>query len=161
MWRWKKYFAKFRNLLQHGRAERELAREVASHLTLIEDDFIRRGMHPAEARLAAKRTYGGIEQAKELQRDERSIAWLEQTFSDIRYACRNLARNPGFALVVVLTLTLGIGVNATLFSAVPRIRGAPLTGRVLAKTGHLDIALTTPKVCFGSYTQDPCVLAAS
>jgi macrolide transport system ATP-binding/permease protein len=126
MWRWRRYFAKFYSLFRHGRAERELAREVASHLALMEDDFQRRGMTPQEAQSEAKRTYGGIEQVKELHRDERSIVWLEQTLRDIRYACRNLARNPGFALVVVLTLTLGIGVNATLFSAYNAVALKPL-----------------------------------
>jgi hypothetical protein len=99
---------------------------VESHLALIEEEFVRRGMDPVEARLAARRAYGGIEQAKELHRDERSIVWLEQTFSDIRYACRNLLRNPGFVLVVVLTLTLGIGANATLFSAYNAVALKPL-----------------------------------
>ncbi|HEX4810020.1 MAG TPA: ABC transporter permease [Bryobacteraceae bacterium] len=126
MWRWKRYFSKFRNLFRHGRAERELSREVASHLALLEDDFQRRGMTPVEARLAARRAYGGIEQVKELQRDERSFVWVEQMLRDLRYAWRNLARNPGFTLVVVLTLTLGIGVNATLFSAYNAVALKPL-----------------------------------
>jgi predicted permease len=122
----RRYLAKLRNLFRYAQAEQELAREVESHLALIEEEFVRHGMDPEEARLAARRTYGGIEQAKELHRDERSIVWLEQTFSDIRYACRNLVRNPGFALVVILTLTLGIGVNATLFSAYNAVALKPL-----------------------------------
>ncbi len=126
MWSYRRYLAKCYNLFRQERAEQELAREVASHLALIEDDYARRGMNPEEARFAARRTYGGIEQAKELHRDERSIVWLEQTFGDIRYACRSLARNPGFAFVVVLTLTLGIGVNATLFSAYNAVALKPL-----------------------------------
>jgi hypothetical protein len=124
--RWKRYWAKLNNLLRRDRAERELAREVAAHLTLMEDDFRRRGMTPEEARLAAKRAYGGIEQAKELHRDERSFAWLEQALRDIRYACRNFSRNPGFTLVAIATLTLGIGVNATLFSAYNAVALKPL-----------------------------------
>ncbi|MGH7970929.1 MAG: ABC transporter permease, partial [Limisphaerales bacterium] len=126
MWRWRRYFAKIYNLFHHDRAERELVREVASHLTLIEDDFQRRGMTPQEAHLAARRAYGGVEQTKELHREERSVLWLEQTLQDLRYACRNLARNPGFTLVVALTLTLGIGVNATLFSAYNAVALKPL-----------------------------------
>ncbi len=126
MWRLRRILAKIHHLFRYGRAEDELARELASHLTLIEDDLIQRGMDPREARLAARRAYGGVEQAKELHRDERSIIWLEQTFRDIRYACRNIARNPGFALIVVLTLTLGIGVNATLFSAYNAVALKPL-----------------------------------
>jgi macrolide transport system ATP-binding/permease protein len=126
MWNGKRCLAKFGNLFRRERAERELAREVESHLALIEEEYSRRGIGPEEARLAARRIYGGIEQAKELHRDERSIIWIEQTLSDVRYACRNLARNPGFALVVTLTLTLGIGVNATLFSAYNAVALKPL-----------------------------------
>jgi macrolide transport system ATP-binding/permease protein len=126
MWSYRRYLAKLRNVFRHERAEQDLAREVESHLALIEEAFVRRGMDPVEAHWAARRTYGGIEQTKELHREERSIVWLEQTFSDIRYACRNLLRNPGFALVVILTLTVGIGVNATLFSAYNAVALKPL-----------------------------------
>ncbi len=124
--KWRRYLAKFYCLFQHQRAERELAREVATHLALMEEDFQRRGMTAEEARLAAKRAYGGVEQAKELHRDERSFAWIEQMVRDLRYECRSLARNPGFTLVAVLTLTLGIGVNATLFSAYNAVALKPL-----------------------------------
>ena len=117
MWRCRRYLAKFCNLFRHRRAEQDLAREVAAHLALMEDDFLQRGMTPEEARVAARRAYGGVEQVKELHRDERSIVWLEQTVRDVRYACRNLVANPGLTLVVAFTLTLGISVNATLFSA--------------------------------------------
>jgi putative ABC transport system permease protein len=111
----RRYFLRFANLVRGGRADREMAREMEAHLALLQEDFERRGLTAEEARLAAKREYGGIEQAKELHRAERSFVWVEQFFKDVRYGWVNLMRNPGFTLVAVTALALGIGVNATIF----------------------------------------------
>ena len=74
MAQWKRAFRKLVNLLANKRAEAALTREVAAHLTLLADDFERRGLSPEEARLAARRAYGGVEQAKQSHRDAREAA---------------------------------------------------------------------------------------
>jgi len=74
-----------------------------------------------QARLAALRAYGGIEQAKELHRETRSWLWLEQLRQDIRHFIRTLRRNPGFSLTIVLTLAFGIGANTAIFSLIDAV----------------------------------------
>src|SRR2546429_9790527 len=91
-----RFFARFVSLFRREHAERELAREIESHLALLQEKFERGGLAPLEARLAARRAYGGVEQAKELHREVRSFVWIEHLAKDIRYGWRSLLRTPGF-----------------------------------------------------------------
>lgn len=115
--------------LRPDRAERELARELAAHLALIEEDHQRRGLSPEEARRRARLQLGGVEQTKEIHREQRSFPWLEDLRRDVPYAIRGLKRSRGLALAAVSTLALGIGAATAVFSLVSTILLRPLPYR--------------------------------
>ena len=77
------FFLRIVSLFRNGRAEHELAREMNAHLALLEDQFVAEGMSPADARLAARRAFGGVDQAKEQQRDARSFRWIDDLQRDV------------------------------------------------------------------------------
>jgi predicted permease len=97
------------------RREREMAEELESVVQMQTEDNLRSGMSPAEARRQALIKMGGVELVKQAVRDRRGIPLLETAIQDLRYAGRVLARSPGFCLVVVLSLAVGIGGNTGLF----------------------------------------------
>ncbi len=126
----RRFLLRLVHFFQPHRAESELERELAAHLGVLEDEYKRRGLTDAEARLAARRALGGVAQAKELHHDARSFRWLNDLRQDTRFAARALLRAPGFTAVVVGTLALGIGANTAIFSVVHAVllRSLPFPG---------------------------------
>src|ERR1700677_3295770 len=119
---------RLRGLFRSRRHETEFAVELESHLALDIEAGIRTGLSPSEARRQALIRLGGAEQTRQAYRERRTLPRLESIFRDFTYGLRTLAKHRGATAIAIVSIGLGIGANATIFSMVSRfvLRPAPV-----------------------------------
>ena len=103
-------------LFRKNHRDAEMAEEMQAHIDLLAERNIAAGMLPHDARNVALREFGGVEQVKEIAREQRVWRWADEFLQDLRFGARMLLRSPGFSLLAILCLMLGIGTNAAVLS---------------------------------------------
>ena len=123
----REFVSRLLGLFRKPALERELDDELQAHFDMLLDENRARGMSEAEARRVARIRLGGAEQIREAHREQSSLPLLETLAKDLRYGFRQLWRSPGFTLVAVLTIALGIGMNAGIFSILDALALQPIS----------------------------------
>jgi predicted permease len=108
------------------RRDDRLSEEVQAHLDLLADDYVARGLSPADARLAARKAFGGVDQMQERYRDQRGLPFVDVFVQDVRFAFRLMRKSPSFSLTAIGSLALSMGALTLAFSAVNAVVLKPL-----------------------------------
>ena len=132
--------ARLRGIFGGDRADARIDEEIAAHLEMLAAEFESRGMSPREARLAARREFGGVAQMRENWREQRGLPFLDALRQDLRYARAQMRKHPGFAVTAILTLALGIGANAIVYQVLESVVYRPLPVRAPRQLQLLEIS---------------------
>jgi macrolide transport system ATP-binding/permease protein len=120
---------RFWNLLRRGRLDDDLRQEFATHLALLEDDERARGLSADQAERKARARFGNPLSYRERAIDAVTARWLEDASKDIRFAVRQLRKNPGFAATAIMVVALGLSASVAIFGFVDAALIRPLPYR--------------------------------